>query len=83
MARKSDPLATYNAKRDFARTAEPSGQRASSADHLRALGGRVGTADHVLGEHAHHCRHRVPHRHLVAGNELRPVRRVLQLRRVG
>ena len=32
MARKSDPLATYNAKRDFARTAEPSGQRASSAD---------------------------------------------------
>ena len=25
MARKSDPLATYNAKRDFARTAEPAG----------------------------------------------------------
>lgn len=27
MARKTDPLAAYNAKRDFARTAEPAGQR--------------------------------------------------------
>lgn len=34
MARKAkaaDPLATYNAKRDFGRTAEPAGKRASSA----------------------------------------------------
>ena len=28
---KSDPLATYNAKRDFQKTAEPRGERQSSA----------------------------------------------------
>ncbi len=31
MPRKPDPLAAYNAKRDFARTAEPAGERAESA----------------------------------------------------
>lgn len=31
MARKADPLSTYNAKRDFARTAEPRGERAKAS----------------------------------------------------
>jgi bifunctional non-homologous end joining protein LigD len=31
MARRKDPLATYNAKRDFAKTPEPSGKEQSSA----------------------------------------------------
>lgn len=31
MARKADPLSTYNAKRNFARTAEPRGQRSKAS----------------------------------------------------
>ena len=37
MARKADPLATYNRKRDFAKTAEPAGKVAAKrgkAAHL-------------------------------------------------
>jgi bifunctional non-homologous end joining protein LigD len=33
-ARKADPLATYNKKRDFAKTAEPAGKIAKSGSHL-------------------------------------------------
>jgi len=33
-ARKPDPLATYNAKRDFARTREPRGERGVAPGHL-------------------------------------------------
>ncbi|WP_019831285.1 DNA ligase D [Sphingomonas sp. PR090111-T3T-6A] len=33
-SRKSDPLQTYNAKRDFSRTAEPRGVRGAKAGHL-------------------------------------------------
>ena len=32
--RKADPLATYNAKRDFKKTAEPKGARGTAAGHL-------------------------------------------------
>ena len=34
MARKADPLATYNRKRDFAKTAEPAGVLAKDAGHI-------------------------------------------------
>src|SRR6059058_4314427 len=33
MARRSDPLATYNKKRDFAKTAEPAGKLARGDSH--------------------------------------------------
>ncbi|HEY0316316.1 MAG TPA: DNA ligase D [Sphingomonas sp.] len=33
-ARKPDPLATYNAKRDFQKTREPKGERSSGTGHL-------------------------------------------------